>query len=98
MKTVCTLRFDSTKIVAQVEELTELLLERFPEGIPDRLLSHILGLSADVVFGNDMAAVGTDGSYKISNVLGWGSSFEDLATALRAGKLGSWHSSVATPA
>jgi hypothetical protein len=77
------LEFDCSLAFDQIHDLVTLALARFPEKIPDQLVSDILGMSSDLILGDFVTAVRADGSLKITCPCRLGGSFESLTAALR---------------
>jgi hypothetical protein len=80
------LRFDTAALLGQLNEPIELLKTRFPEGIPNQIISDIQGLSFDIVLSNYGSAVIADGTVEVLQGLRFGSRCEDFRAALLAGK------------
>jgi hypothetical protein len=83
---VCALSFDTSEIAKQLNELAELLVSRFPDGIPNEILSNFASLSFDVVFADNRSTLNANGTIKISNRLRLGSGFEHLRATVLAGE------------
>jgi hypothetical protein len=80
----CSVFFDTTKIIEQLDELKRLLESRFPQGIPDKILSDLLGLSLDVVFTDSRTTSSADGTIKIVQGMRFGTCFERLGATILA--------------
>jgi hypothetical protein len=80
------LRFNTAAAQTQMDELTELLQSRFPEGVPSQLLRDFQSLLSDVILSDNGSALGTDGTVEILQGLRFGSRFESFRAAILAGK------------
>ena len=80
------LNFDTSVAQTQLDDLTALLKSRFPSGIPNQLIGDFQSLLSDVILSDNGSTLGTDGTVEILQSLRFGSRFENLTAAIRAGK------------
>jgi len=78
--------FDAAAAQTQMDELTELLQSRFPEGVPSQILRDFQGLLSDVILSDGGSTLGTDGTIEIVQGLRFGARFESFRAAILAGK------------
>lgn|ERR1700690_496892 len=81
---------DVEVLKTQIDTLMDLALSRFPDGVPDEFIHNLLGLGSEILFGESVSALGTDGVSEITFRLQFGSRFEDFLSALRAVEGKSW--------
>jgi hypothetical protein len=79
--------FDTSEAEAQVAELVLLLRKVFVDHLPDYIVEYLSGLSSDIVIADGRTALGTDAILEKHFIIRCGTRFNDLMTALRAGKI-----------
>nr|WP_094433482.1 hypothetical protein [Pectobacterium carotovorum]OYN49471.1 hypothetical protein B7L51_19585 [Pectobacterium carotovorum] len=92
-----TLSINTTKITEKVKSLSDEVLSRFPDGIPDRIHGELSSLCDDIVFTDFSSAFVAGGTNKIVQAVDFGARFDAFTAALRAGNFdvhGDPHSAV----
>lgn len=92
MPVLAELKMDTSRFQEQLAEITRLLAERFPEGIPDDVealflerIERLLSDPANFVFGKGVTAPLADGTHQIVYTASLDLNFEALFTAARTG-------------
>jgi hypothetical protein len=79
--------FDASEAERQADELSVLLAEHFPRGVPDDIIEDISRLLSDVSLSDGRSTLGAGGVREWRIFLRFGNCFDALMAAIRAGKI-----------
>jgi hypothetical protein len=80
------LNYDTSIMDKQISELKDLIKLKFFKNVPDSIVGDFDRLCLDIVFGDCIITLDTDGIKKVTIPFRFGSSFDDLVATLRAYK------------